>query len=72
MKWYEAGATYVAMWTTIIGGGAALLVGYAIEFGLVNFSPSKAFFLGAVIVWLSVLCTMFFAVGLSSTATREQ
>lgn len=72
MRWYEAGATYVAVWCTAAGGGVSLLFGYALEFGLLNVSPGKAFLLGGAIVWLAMLCSMFVAVGLSSAAVQEQ
>ncbi|KAB8065520.1 hypothetical protein [Janthinobacterium violaceinigrum] len=72
MKWYEAGATFVGMWGTLVGGSAAVLLGYAIDFGFLNISPSKAFVIGAFTLWISMLCSMLVAIAISSAAAKEQ
>ena len=72
MEWYEAGATYVCIWGTLVGGIAAVLLGYVIELGFLNISPGKAFFVGASVIWFSMFCSMLLAIATSSTTAKKE
>ncbi|MGK5072370.1 hypothetical protein [Janthinobacterium sp. ZB1P44] len=71
MRWFEAGANYVASCGSIVGFIAAVLFGYALEFGWIRCSPVKAFVIGAGIIWMAMFGAMLVAQGISAAIVKE-
>lgn len=71
MRWFEAGASYVASWASIVGFVVAVLFAYVLEFGWIRCSPVKAFAIGAGIIWMAMLGATVVAQGISAAIVKE-